>query len=65
MFRLESKIDTSSFEFKENKEHYLQLITNLKEQVQQIRKGGPEHARQLHQSRGKIFVRERLVSRIE
>ena len=53
MFRIESKVNTSSEAFKENvklnKEQHLQL----KERLDQIRPGGTEKARKVHEERGK------------
>src|SRR4030042_6697574 len=60
MFRLESKIKTDTADFRENKAHHLSLVGELKEKLVQIRQGGPPHAHELNQSRGKLFVRERL-----
>lgn len=60
MYRIESKLKTGSSEFKENKAHMEQLVSELKERVQQVKKGGPAHAHEAHKKRGKLFVRERL-----
>jgi acetyl-CoA carboxylase carboxyltransferase component len=60
MFRMESKIKTDTADFKENKVHHLSLVRELKEKLTQVKQGGPPHAHQLNQSRGKLFVRERL-----
>jgi len=60
MYRLESKIDTSSSEFKKNQQAMRKLVSELKEKLEEVKKGGPPRARELHESRGKIFVRERL-----
>lgn len=60
MYRIESKIDTNSADFKSNSEHNRQLVRELKERVAQVQKGGPPHAHKTHAKRGKLFVRERL-----
>ena len=60
MYRLESKIDVNSSEFKENHAHSLQLVSELRERSQAIQNGGPPHAHKAHEGRGKLFVRERL-----
>ncbi|RMI06926.1 MAG: methylcrotonoyl-CoA carboxylase [Calditrichaeota bacterium] len=60
MYRIESKINTKSKEFQENKAHMQRLVEELKERVEQVRKGGPPHAHKVHKERGKLFVRERL-----
>ena len=60
MNRIESRINPSSSEFKENKAHMAALVAELKERVAQIKKGGPAHLHEAHKKRGKLFVRERL-----
>ncbi len=60
MYRIESKIDTGSSDFKENKAAMDKLLDELKSRVAEVKKGGPPHAHKAHESRGKLFVRERL-----
>ncbi len=60
MFRIESKIDTSSAEFKENFEHMKRAVEELRERLEQVKKGGPPEAIKKHKERGKLTVRERL-----
>ncbi|RQW06576.1 methylcrotonoyl-CoA carboxylase [candidate division KSB1 bacterium] len=60
MYRIESKIDTKSAEFQENKAAMEQTVSLLKERVELIKQGGPPRAREVHTSRGKILVRDRL-----
>lgn len=60
MYRIESKINTLSSEFKENKNYILTLIKELKENLEQVKKGGPPKMHEKHKARGKLFVRERL-----
>jgi acetyl-CoA carboxylase carboxyltransferase component len=60
MYRIESKIDTKSTEFQENKAAMEQTVSLLKERVELIKQGGPPKAREVHTSRGKMLVRERL-----
>ncbi len=60
MFRIESRIKTDSPEFKQNRDYHKKLVQNLKEELEKVKQGGPPHAHQLNQSRGKLFVRERL-----
>ncbi|MEW5760347.1 MAG: carboxyl transferase domain-containing protein [Candidatus Thermoplasmatota archaeon] len=57
---IESKVDKASVEFKENFEHYLKLVNDLKSKVEEIKKCGDEEAKKLHKSRGKLLVRERI-----
>ena len=60
MYRIESKIDTKSQEFKDNQAAMEQTVSLLKERVELIKQGGPPKARELHTSRGKMLVRDRL-----
>ncbi len=57
---IESKIDINSQEFKDNREHYLKLIANLKEKIEWAKAGGGEEQVKLHKSRGKMLARERI-----
>ena len=60
MYRIETKIDTKRPEFQENKRVMLDLVAEFKERLKEVKKGGPAKARELHKSRGKLTVRERL-----
>jgi acetyl-CoA carboxylase carboxyltransferase component len=60
MYRIESKIDTKSTEFQENKAAMEQTVSLLKERVELIKQGGPPKAREVHTSRNKMLVRDRL-----
>lgn len=60
MFRLESKINNSSQDFKENREHNLHLVDELRERLDSVKLGGPEWQRKRHIDRGKMLVRDRL-----
>jgi acetyl-CoA carboxylase carboxyltransferase component len=60
MFRIESKIKTTSKDFLENKEYYLEKSREFKEKLETAKKGGPPHMHEKHKSRNKLFVRERL-----
>jgi len=60
MFRLKSQIDTKSEEFRRNYEHMKQLVATYKERLARVQAGGPPKYRELHKSRGKLLVRERL-----
>lgn len=62
---METHIDADDPEFKENKEHYLKLIGNLNEHLKQVKQGGTEQARELHKSRGKMLVRERIKALLD
>ena len=60
MFRIESKISTSSPEFRENAAYYKDKIAEFRERLGRVREGGPPKAVELHHSRGKLTARERL-----
>ncbi len=60
MYRIESKIDTNSPEFKANREEFLKLSSQLRERLSTIKKGGPEYMVERHHKRGKLTARERL-----
>lgn len=60
MYKIESKIHTSSQEFQDNAAHMKSLVSDLKDRIREVRKGGPPHAHKAHASRNKLFVRDRL-----
>ncbi len=60
MFRIESKIDTSSSDFIRNKEEYLNVLKTYKLVLAKVKAGGPEAAVKRHKERGKLLARERI-----
>ncbi len=60
MYRIESKIDPKSAEFKANRDSLKAVVDELKERLAQVRKGGPPAHVERHKKRGKLTVRERL-----
>jgi acetyl-CoA carboxylase carboxyltransferase component len=60
MFRIESKVDPQSAEYKENFESLTRTVAEYRERLVKVREGGPAKYRELHKSRGKLLVRERL-----
>jgi len=60
MYRLESRIDTASRTFKENKRQMERVVEEYKRRLAEVRKGGPPEAQQKHKARGKLTARERL-----
>ncbi len=60
MHRIESRIKTSSDDFRTNRERYLPLVAELRERLAQAREGGSPSARKKHVERGKLLPRERL-----
>jgi len=41
MFRLESKVDTKSQEYRENYEHFKRLVAEYKSILKEVQQGGP------------------------
>jgi acetyl-CoA carboxylase carboxyltransferase component len=60
MFRIESKVDAQSSEFRQNLEQMSRAVAEYRERLAKVREGGPPKARDLHVSRGKLLVRQRL-----
>ncbi len=60
MFRIESKIDTQSSEYKENYKHMEAVVAEYRDRLSKVQEGGPLKYRELHKSRKKLLVRERL-----
>jgi acetyl-CoA carboxylase carboxyltransferase component len=60
MDRIESKIDTQSPEFRLNAEAMAGIVAEYRDRLARIRQGGPLKSRELHKSRKKLLVRERL-----
>lgn len=60
MYKIESKISTSAELYKENYKINKQRHVTLKENLDRIKLGGHEKARQLHLSRGKLLTRDRV-----
>ena len=60
MALLESGIRRESDEFRTNSEWLRALSEDVRERAEQVRLGGGKRSRDLHESRNKIFVRERI-----
>jgi acetyl-CoA carboxylase carboxyltransferase component len=60
MFRLESRIKTTSQEYKENFAAMEEVVKNFKSRLEIVKKGGPSEALEKHKARGKLTARERL-----
>ena len=60
MFRIESKVDTRSPDYLRNFEEMGRVVAEYKGRLAAAREGGPAKSRELHRSRGKLLVRERL-----
>ncbi len=57
---LESRVQPDSQEALTNEEHNRTLALELRERLTLVQQGGGERARQRHESRGKLFVRDRI-----
>ena len=57
---IQSQVQPSSAEFKENHARMKALVEELKERLSLISKGGSKRAVELHRSRGKLLARERI-----
>jgi acetyl-CoA carboxylase carboxyltransferase component len=60
MERIESRISTSSAEFRHNREIMEAQAGKLRAVIEKVREGGPENARRRHIERGKLLVRDRV-----
>jgi len=60
MYRIESKTDVQSPEYRQNFEQMTKVVAEYKERLAKIQQGGPPKSRELHKSRKKLLVRERL-----
>jgi acetyl-CoA carboxylase carboxyltransferase component len=57
---IQSRLDTNASEFKENAEHLRGQVAELRARLAKVLEGGGPEARKKHESRGKLFVRERV-----
>jgi acetyl-CoA carboxylase carboxyltransferase component len=57
---LESEISPNTPDFKNKEREHLRSVEELKTLLAKIREGGSAEARKKHESRGKLFVRERI-----
>ena len=60
MYRIESKISTSSEEFRRNTEAYAELLSTYHERMGIVTAGGLASAVSKHKERGKLLARERI-----
>lgn len=65
MSLIQSRITTSSEEFKANYAHNQSLTDDLLRLQAGIKKGGGDKARERHTSQGKMFVRERIEALVD
>ena len=60
MATLQTLVDTNSDEFRLNMAAYAEQVALLRERLAGVRNGGSRAARERHESRGKLFVHERI-----
>jgi acetyl-CoA carboxylase carboxyltransferase component len=60
LYRIESKINTSSEEYRKNTEEYSRLIATYRDRMNMVTAGGPDSAISKHKDRGKLLARERI-----
>jgi len=60
MNRIKTKVSTKSPAYTENYEHSLSIIKELNDNLNIIKKGGSDFARNRHIERGKLLVRDRI-----
>ncbi|WP_018690658.1 carboxyl transferase domain-containing protein [Algicola sagamiensis] len=65
MGRITTKINTRSEAFLTNAEEMQRLVDDLQQKLQTIKQGGGEKLIQRHESRGKMFVRDRILKLID
>ncbi|HEY1011107.1 MAG TPA: carboxyl transferase domain-containing protein [Herpetosiphonaceae bacterium] len=57
---IQSRIDPQSAEFRENEDFNRGLAAQLQNKLREVHEGGRAEARAKHESRGKLFVRDRI-----
>jgi acetyl-CoA carboxylase carboxyltransferase component len=62
---IESSINTSGKEYKENYKRYESFVKNLKDNITKAQKGGGEEKIKLHKSRNKMLARERIEALLD
>ena len=62
---IESKIQTQSPQFAENRERISVLVMELKTRLASVREGGGPDRVELHRSRGKMMVRDRIEALLD
>jgi acetyl-CoA carboxylase carboxyltransferase component len=60
MERIESRINTSSPEYRQNFALMEAAVKQLRAEIERVRQGGPEQSRRRHLERGKLLVRDRI-----
>ncbi|HEX2027835.1 MAG TPA: carboxyl transferase domain-containing protein [Nitriliruptorales bacterium] len=62
---LPTRVDAASDEFAANREHHEALVADLRAELADAARGGPERARRRHVERGKLLPRERVETLLD
>jgi acetyl-CoA carboxylase carboxyltransferase component len=65
VFKIESRIDVNSKEFKENKNAFIKLLKRYKDIHHEVSRGGSEEAVKKHKARNKLLARERIYKLVD
>ncbi|HXV13559.1 MAG TPA: carboxyl transferase domain-containing protein [Candidatus Krumholzibacteria bacterium] len=65
MYRIESKVQTSSSVFQENAAFQREASARLRERLDAVKQGGPPSAVEKHKARGKLTARERIAKLLD
>lgn len=60
MYKLKTKIDIQSDEFKSNRQAFLKILNEYKSKLEENTRGGSAKSVQRHKERGKLLARERI-----
>lgn len=63
--RLQTNVDTSSDEFKENRANMGDVMARMQELARRVQRGGPDKAREKHMARKKMLPRDRVTALID
>ena len=65
MERIESRLNTASAEYKDNRRQMEATVAKLKAEIERIRLGGPEESRRRHVERDKLLARDRVARLVD
>ncbi len=65
MYRIESRIQTSSLTFKKNYVHQMEAAAQFRERLERTRAGGSPKAVEKHKARGKLTARDRVAKLLD
>jgi acetyl-CoA carboxylase carboxyltransferase component len=65
VYRIESKIQTSSDTYRENRVHQMDAAARLRDILAEVRQGGAPRAVEKHRTRGRLTARERVAKLLD